>query len=158
MKINDFSFKSRHLGLLWDHFWCMRVTLGVFRAHFWWHTRVTLGVLWCHFVVIFGVWGWLWVHFGATLGSLLVCQGAPGTTFELLWGHFVYIEVALGHFTITLGSLWSHFGCMKVDFQKNIRFPHNFIWFYKALEIVWSRFGTTSSIWRWLWEHFGATY
>ena len=63
------------------------------------------------------------MHFGATLGSLLVCQGALGTTFELLWGHFVYIEVALGHFTITLGSLWSHFGCTKVGFQKTFISP-----------------------------------
>ena len=71
------------------------------------------------------------MHFGATLGSLLVYEGAFGATLELLWGHFVYIEVALGHFTITLGSLWSHFGCMKVDFQKTFIFHTDFNDFIK---------------------------
>ena len=38
---------------------------------------------------------------------------------EPLSGHFGYLRVTLGHLMITLGSLWSYFGCSKVDFQKH---------------------------------------
>ena len=74
------------------------------------------------------------MHFGATLGSLLVYEGAFVPTLEPLWGHFVYIVVALGHFTITLGSLWCHFGCLKIDFQKTLIFHKEFNDFIK----LWS--------------------
>ena len=85
------------------------------------------------------------MHSGATLGSLLAYEGAFGATLvslrrhfgatlEGLGGHFCYIRVTLCNFTITLESLWSHFGCMKVDFQKTFIFPKDFNSFIK----LWS--------------------
>ena len=74
----------------------------------------------------------------------------------------MYIEVALGHFTITLGSLWSHFGYMKCRFQKTPIFPTDFNDFIKD----WGEFGVTlGSLLAYegdfratlgsLWSHFG---
>ena len=40
-------------------------------------------------------------------------------TLEPLSGHFGHLRVPLGHLMITLGSLWSYFGCTKVDLQKH---------------------------------------
>ena len=39
--------------------------------------------------------------------------------------------MTLGHFMITLGSLWSYFGCNKVGFQKTFIFPIDFNGFIK---------------------------
>ena len=36
------------------------------------------------------------------------------------WGCFGYKEVTLGHLKTTLESLWSHFGYMRVRFQKQL--------------------------------------
>ena len=40
-------------------------------------------------------------------------------TLEPLSGHFGHLRVPLGHLMITLGSLWSYFGCNRVDFEKH---------------------------------------
>ena len=40
-------------------------------------------------------------------------------TLEPLSGHFGHLRVPLGHLMITLGSLWSYFGCNRVDFEEH---------------------------------------
>ena len=40
-------------------------------------------------------------------------------TLEPLSGHFGHLRVPLGHLMITLGSLWSYFGCNRDDFEKH---------------------------------------
>ena len=40
-------------------------------------------------------------------------------TLEALSGHVGHLRVPLGHLMITLGSLWSYFGCNRVDFEKH---------------------------------------
>ena len=43
------------------------------------------------------------------------------------------------YFAMMVKSLWVYEGL----FSKNIHFPHRFYWFYKALELSWSRSGVT---------------
>ena len=97
MKINDFNDLIKLRGELW-------ITLG-------------------HFRVTFGVWRWLWSHFGVTSASLLACEGDFGITLGSLFAydddfvatlgsfcvHFWHVRGALGafgrHFGVTLGAL-----------------------------------------------------
>ena len=68
-------------------------------------------------------------------------------TLEPLSGYFGSLPVTLGRLMITLGSLWSHFGCMRVDFQKTFIFPIDFNDFIKH----WGSFGVALGS---LWGHF----
>ena len=82
----------------------------------------------------------------------------------LLWDHFGYMGVAVGHFRITLGSLCRHFGYMRVRFQKHSFSPIDFNHFIKLrseirVDVVLLR----GHFWHMkvtlgpLWGHFGAT-
>ena len=80
----------------------------------------------------------------------------------------VYSSVSVqlyDYFGIIVESLWVY----ESRFSKNIYFPHRFEWFYKAPELVWSRFGVTmgpplayesdfGSISERLRSHFGVTF
>ena len=116
--------------------WCMRVTLGALRAHFW-QTRATLGVLWCYFVMTSGMRGWLWGNFGATFGIWGCMWGPFGVTLGSLWSH---LGVALGifeWFCVTLRALWDYcgvtLGLWRSNFRKHFS-PISFIDFIK----LWS--------------------
>ena len=64
---------------------------------------------------------------GAAFGSSLAYEGAFGATLEALCDYFWYIRMTSGHFRITLGSLWNHFGCIGVGFQKTHTFPQQIL-------------------------------
>ena len=72
--------------------------------------------------------------------------------------------MTLGHFRITLGALWSHFGCMKVDFQKTLIFPTDLNTFIKlwgsvgvALGLLWDNFWHMKVTLGAFWLNFGVT-
>ena len=50
----------------------------------------------------------------------------PRIALDLLCGQFGYLWVTLGHLMVTSQSLWSHFGYMKVRFQKTLISPTDF--------------------------------
>ena len=100
-------------------------TLGSLCGHFW-----HLGWLWGHFGITLGL---LWEHLrhvGVTLGAL---RGHFGVRFGSVWGQFGYRWVTLGHLMVILQSLWIHFGYMKVLFQKPFIFPTDFNDFIKFM-------------------------
>ena len=66
---------------------------------------------------------------------------------------------------ITLQSLWSHFGYMKVRFQKPLVFPTNFNYFIKVLGefgvdlgLLWDHFWHMGVTLGPLWVHFGGSW
>ena len=72
--------------------------------------------------------------------------------------------VALDHFGITVGSLWSHFGYMKVHFQKTPIFPTDLNDFIKGmgefgidLGLLWDFFWHMRVTLGPFWDHFGVT-
>ena len=107
--------------------------------------------------------------FGATLGPSLAYEGAFGAplihfgvTLGQCWGHFRYIRMIRCHFTIIVGSLRSHFGCVRVDFQKTSIYQIHFNDFIKhwgsfgvALGSLWAYEGVFGSISVRLRGHFG---
>ena len=140
----------------WSHF-------GYIKVHFqkthifptdlndfirWW------GQLDVAFGITFDVWGWLWAHFGVSLGSLLVYEGH----FEPLWDHFgrtfrtwwrlggnfgviLWSRLAFeGGFGGTLGLLWGHLRYMGV--------PLGSFWggFGSSLGSVWVSVGDFVSL------------
>ena len=124
----------------------MKVTFGAFRGHF----EVTLSIstsnFMCDACVMHTCTGLVGPKTGKVKKLLVFKAFLKGSsyprgdseneqpsepsdfwaTLEPLWGHSGYIRVTLGHFMITLGSLWSYFGCNKVGFQKTFIFPINF--------------------------------
>ena len=134
------------LGPVWDHFWHIKVIWDAFPGH----CEVTLSISTSNFICDACVMQTCTGLEGPKTGKvkkrlvfkpfLKGSKGARGrqpneqvsepshfwATLEPLWGHSGYIQVTLGHFMITLGSLWSYFGCNKVGFQKNIHFPNRF--------------------------------
>ena len=86
-------------------------TLGSFCGHYW-HLRAALGTL--------------WVTLGFDLGALAAYGGDFGVILGSVWGQFGYLWVTLGHLMITLQSLSSHFGYIKVRFQKTLIWPTDF--------------------------------
>ena len=70
-------------------------------------------------------------------------------TLEPLSGHFGHLRVPLGHLMITLGSLWSYFGCNRVDFEKHSFSQIDFNDFIK----LWGCFGIAlTSFWDKFWH------
>ena len=63
------------------------------------------------------------MHFGEALGALAAYGGDFGLILVSVWGQFGYLWVTLGHLMVTLQRLWSHFGYIKVHFQKTPIFP-----------------------------------
>ena len=72
----------------------------------------------------------IWHHFGFTLGPLAACGGDFGGTLGSglgqfgvslgsVSGQFGCRWMTLGHLMVTLQSLWSHFGYIKVLFKKH---------------------------------------
>ena len=71
-----------------------------------------------------------------------------GFTLGPLCGRFVYMVVTLGYFGTTVGSLWRHFGYMKVHFQ-NTHFPTYFNDFIKGMGEFGSDLGL---LWNFFWH------
>ena len=67
-------------------------------------------------------------------------------TLETRSGHFGHLRVPLGHLMITLGSLWSYFGCNRVDFEKH--FPQSILMILLKIGLPLGS----------LWGHFGAIF
>ena len=76
--------------------------------------------------------------------------------------------MTLGHFRMTLGSLWSHFGCIRVDFKKHL-FSQSILMILQSngvsLGSLWVTLGPLfayegdfGSISGRLWGHFGVTF
>ena len=86
-------------------------------------------------------------HFGVTLGALAAYGVDFKATLGLVWDQFRCLWVTLGHLMVTSQSLWSHFGYMKVRFQKTFIFPTYFNDFIKLLAELWVDLGL-------LWDHF----
>ena len=117
----------------------MRVTFRAFRCHFEVTLRISTSNFMCDACVMHTCMGLVGPKRGKVKKRLVFkafLKGSKGArrrqeneqrsepsnflvTLEPLSGHCGYLRVTLGHLMITLGSLWSYFGCSKVDFQKH---------------------------------------
>ena len=131
------------MGSLWGHFLHMRVTFMAFRCHFEVTFTISTSNFMCDACVMHTCTGLVGPKRG-NVKQLFVfeafwkrskrprvirsrLQGSEpshfgvtfGVTLDAPWSKLWYVRVTLGHYRITLGSLWSHFWCLRSISKKH---------------------------------------